>query len=124
MILFFIGKSPAKPVPCNRSNGVWRRYWLEMPIENGVFLTSSPKRLALEHAKTGHVYIYDISKSIIKKSGGLHTYDNVKEVLISKEIWETGWGQKRIKLIGKRDKQWLIVQIDKMCVFKEEWMNR
>ena len=77
----------------------WSRHWLNEPVKSGVFLTTQPINIAINHGVYGNVYAYRVPQWVIAASGGLHRYDQGTEVVISKEIWEQA-GDK-IEFLGK-----------------------
>jgi hypothetical protein len=77
----------------------WDRWWMDSPVESGVFLTPNPLDIAMNHGRDGHVYAYKVPEWVIDKSGGLHRYDHGSEILIPEDVWnEAG---KEIEFLGK-----------------------
>ena len=66
----------------------WQRWWLDSPVDAGVFLTPTPTDIARYHGRSGNVYHYKVPEWVIGKAKGIHRYDHGSEVLISKEIWD------------------------------------
>ncbi len=66
---------------------VWTRHWLKQPVKSGVFLTTNPVDIAMNHGRMGDVYAYRVPEWVIAKSGGLHRYDWGTEILIPEEVW-------------------------------------
>ena len=66
---------------------VWTRYWLKQPVKSGVFLTTNPVDIAMNHGRMGDVYAYRVPEWVIAKSGGVHRYDWGTEILIPEEVW-------------------------------------
>lgn len=85
----------------NRGGNPWIRRWLSHPVESGIFLTDKPEGVWKSHNIIGNVHVYKIHKDIVRRSGGLHTLDDVNEVLIPKEIWEDGKKENKIVYLGK-----------------------
>ena len=82
-----------------------KRKWINENLSelNAIFLTNNPYATAYHHGfniKNSNVCIVKISENVIKKSNGLHRFDNASEVIISKEIWEM-YLNKEIFIIGK-----------------------
>ena len=100
-LLYHIGRHPAIPQP--KSSGwqafqpgrAWRRPWLSEPVERGVFLTSNPVHVFLQHSVWGNVYAYKVPVKVIVASGGLHRYDGATEILIPERLWH------QVKFLGK-----------------------
>ena len=101
-ILYHIGKRPAQPEKKRASwrdvgqdDSDWVRPWLDSPVPKGVFLTSNPILVSLNHGISGHVYAYELPRWVIKKAQGIHRYDRASEVLIPDTLW------KHVKFLGK-----------------------
>jgi len=77
----------------------WDRWWMDSPVESGVFLTSNPLDIAMNHGRIGHVYAYRVPEWVIDKSGGMHRYDHGSEVLIPEDVWNKAG--KEIEFLGK-----------------------
>ena len=77
----------------------WSRHWLAEPVKAGVFLTSNPINIAINHGVYGNVYAYKVPQWVIAAASGLHRYDQGTEVVISKEIWEQA--DDEIEFLGK-----------------------
>ena len=77
----------------------WSRYWLKEPVKSGVFLTSNPINIAINHGIYGNVYAYRVPQWVIAAASGLHRYDQGTEIVISKEIWEQA--DDDIEFLGK-----------------------
>jgi DNA polymerase III epsilon subunit-like protein len=77
----------------------WQRYWLDQPVESGVFLTPNWRAISSFHGRIGHVYALKVPEWVIKKSGGVHRYDHGSELLISEEIWNEAGDE--IEFLGK-----------------------
>jgi len=110
LTMYHIGPRPAVPKPKNRywfdqkpgdSPPVWERPWLKTGVRSGVFLTTNPVGIAINHGVTGNVYAYKISRKIIKQSGGIHRYDRGTEIVIPETIWGSGVKSGDIKFLGK-----------------------
>ena len=98
--LYHIGPTPAVPKPMSRPyDQAWRRYWLDKPVETGVFFSPNPIDIAQYHGVSGNVYAYKIPEWAIAKAGGIHRYDHGSEVLISEELWEEAGSE--IEFLGK-----------------------
>jgi len=123
-VLYHIGPRPPRPVPkmkwiqewdaqaVDRQTGErtgeyvrtdaddsWQRYWLDQPVESGVFLTPNWRAISSFHGRIGHVYALKVPEWVIKKSGGVHRYDHGSELLISEEIWNEAGDE--IEFLGK-----------------------
>jgi len=123
-VLYHIGPRPPRPVPkmkwieewdaqaVDRHTGErtgeyvrtgaddsWQRYWLDKPIESGVFLTPNWRAISSFHGRIGHVYALKVPEWVIKKAGGVHRYDHGSEILISEEIWNEAGNE--IEFLGK-----------------------
>jgi DNA-binding NarL/FixJ family response regulator len=101
-ILYHIGKRPAQPKPkragwrdVGQDDSDWVRPWLDSPVPKGVFLSSNPVLVAINHGVYGHVYAYEVPQWVIKKAGGIHRYDDASEILIPDTLW------KHVKFLGK-----------------------
>ena len=77
----------------------WQRYWLDQPVESGIFLSPNWKAISSFHGRIGHVYAFRVPEWVIKKAGGIHRYDHGSEVLISEEIWNEAGNE--IEFLGK-----------------------
>ena len=77
----------------------WSRHWLPEPVKAGVFLTSNPINIAINHGVYGNVYAYRVPQWVIAAASGLHRYDQGTEIVISKEIWEQAGDE--IEFLGK-----------------------
>jgi len=114
--LYHVGRRPARPVPkmkwiedwgdwsadspiSREADREWKRYWLEQPVESGVFFTSNPVGISMNHGVPGHAYAYKIPEWVIKKSGGIHRYDWGTELLIPEEVWNEAGNE--IEFLGK-----------------------
>ena len=106
-VLYHIGKKPGFPHPAqsgwakntgsrdpDREQGVWHRKGRK-PASSGVFLSNNPKRVAPMHGVFGNVYAYDVPEKVIRKSGGIRTFDRATELLVPGEDW------KKVKFKGK-----------------------
>lgn len=94
--LYHIGKRPPSPKPYNSDlSDKWERDWLPEGISSGVFLTPNPIEVRISHYKWGHVYTFEVPEWVIRKSGGIHRFDNASEVLIPENLW------KYVKFVGK-----------------------
>ena len=123
-VLYHIGPRPPRPVPkmkwietwdaqaIDRVTGEktgeyvrtgvdnsWQRYWLDKPVESGVFLTPNWQAISSFHGRIGHVYALKVPEWVIEKSGGVHRYDHGSELLISEEIWDEAGDE--IEFLGK-----------------------
>jgi len=111
-VLYHIGKTPAFPKPAQTKaarntrhdqeepfSGAWIRPGRE-PIASGVFLTPDPHRVALNHGVLGHVYSYKVPEHVVRKSGGIRTFDGASEIVVPHDLWH------HVKFLGKSmDKQ-------------------
>lgn len=104
--LYHIGPRPASPKPKKTPSwdstskyGSWKRHWLNEPVRSGVFLSTNPIGIAINHGRTGNVYAYKISNSVIDLSGGVHRYDFGTEILIPEDVWNNY--QDEIIFLGK-----------------------
>ncbi len=77
----------------------WQRYWLDQPVESGIFLSPNWKAISSFHGRIGHVYAFKVPEWVIKKAGGIHRYDHGSEILISEEIWNEAGDE--IEFLGK-----------------------
>lgn len=89
--LYHVGKKPPVPAP-RRWGGEWDRPWLPEPIREGVFLTPNPEKvwyvdLDLTGSVEGNVYVYEVPNWVIKDSGGINKWRNIREIIIPKHLW-------------------------------------
>jgi len=90
-MLYHIGPRPPQPNPKRPGRGggaSWEREWLDTPVKSAVFMTDNWKAVWTRHGIFGNVYTYKVPRAAIRDSGGLHRYDNAKEVIIPKDVWE------------------------------------
>lgn len=98
-LLYHIGPRP--PSPNYRTGKLtplgqgWTRHWLPDPVLSGVFLTPDPLAVRQFHGVSGNVYAALVPESVIRRSYGLHRYDEATEILVPENLW----GQ--VKLLGK-----------------------
>ena len=102
-VLYHIGKAPPFPRPAQTTHarvtgrkrsegpdttpeGSWIRKGRE-PTSSGVFLTNNPRRTARTQVAANHVFAYKVPEHVIKKSGGIRTYDGGTELLVPHEHW-------------------------------------
>lgn len=99
--LYHVRESGGLPFPVPKGEKKnWKRHWVASEPENGIWLTDNPFALEIEHSIIGKIHVFKISENIIAEAGGLHITDMVKEILISKELWEEGVATEQIKYLG------------------------
>jgi len=121
-VLYHIGPRPPRPIPKMKwieewnaqavgrdgdrgeyvrvaPDNSWQRYWLDQPVESGVFLSPNWKAISSFHGRIGHVYAFKVPEWVIEKAGGIHRYDHGSEILISEEIWDEAGSE--IEFLGK-----------------------
>ncbi len=90
------------PKPCHaRPEGSWHRYYLDEPIESGIFLSDDPVSVWKNHGIRGSVHVYNVSSAIISELGGLHNYDWAREIIIPEAVWNDGISSSDIIYLGK-----------------------
>ncbi len=110
-VLYHIGKTPPIPQPAHTKHarasgrkigdgpdqspeGAWVRPG-RPPTSSGVFLTNNPRRVGSEQGVKGNVYAYRVPEHIIKKGGGIKSFDRATELLVPHDDWH------HVKFLGK-----------------------
>ena len=103
------------PKPSREPNKQWERNHLDEPIsvdEPVIFLTNDPAAIYYHHGLRGDVFVYKVSKKIIKESHGLNKFDGANEIIITESLWVKGLSNGDIKLLGKKSSKWLKEKAD------------
>lgn len=113
-----------KPEPKVDARAPRKRYWMKEEPESGIWLTDDPMGIIWYHGVgvTGkeHIHVFKVSENIIYQSGGLHMTDLVKEILIPKDIWETGIHSGEVQYLGKIPEK----KIDKLQKTRLKYLER
>jgi hypothetical protein len=60
-----------------------------------IWLTTNPIKIRLNHRVYGNVYVFDVPRWVIKKSGGFKKNDYASEIKIPNTLW------KYVKFVGR-----------------------
>lgn len=96
VIMYHVGKRPPQPKPYRGDIfGGWNRKWLGSDVPEAVFLTDRPVDVGVHHGIFGNVYAYRIPMSVVRDSGGIHRFEDVREIVVPADLWD------RVQFLGK-----------------------